>query len=300
MRKFILMAGLVTLLLGGCGGSSASSGSSSSGSSSSPAASTPSSSSTFISDTAGFHPNDRYDCFAYQAITHIDVYVDSYQFHPDGTYAVGYRGPQLTGLSTQFGKGAYRVSGDQIISTSGWLNQLGQHFVIQRNGIALADASGHFSSLGCYDFTKHDTPASPQPASTGATFPVGQYVCFSTHENGDGSFWNSAPSHLLFWDDGTYLKSGSVRMDGWHQSGSTIIFTGGPFWYQFGHDVGSWFPSGVPLPHAQSQLADWRFTLVIHDTKIEGGEPPSREFVSNDGEFGGTSYPESFLYCKPE
>ena len=67
-----------------------------------------------------FYPTDRYDCYAHQAITGGSVYVDSYQFKTGHLYAVGFRKPgSKTGLSKQFGQGAYKLSGKKIISTSG-------------------------------------------------------------------------------------------------------------------------------------------------------------------------------------
>lgn len=283
--------------LAGCGGGG---GSSSSASSSSTVSSTAASAQTSggPSSTDVGYVGQRYDCFAYQAITKVELYLDSYQFEPGNTYDVGYRGSGKTGLSTVFGHGTYRVQGNEIISTSGFLSNLHWHLVVEAADIAPArDSDGAFLGVGCYDFAKPPPP--PPPARTGpGVFPAGTYLCYYTMENSPGEYSTSEPSTLVFFTDGTYWRLGSVRMQGWHQDGSRIVFTAGILWQIYSHDTGTYYPGGVALPHASGALASDRFTLVIRDTLVEGGVPPSREFVDNDGLDGSSSIPQSFLYCR--
>jgi hypothetical protein len=129
--------------------------------------------------------------------------------------------------------------------------------------------------------------------------PVGTYQCYETTQELGGGYFTSAPSELTFYDDGTYLRQGSIREAGWRQSGDSIIFTAGSMWQTYAHDQGIWYPSaGVSMPHAQGATAGMTFSLVIRDTQAEGGTPPSVEFSSTDGPGGSSSVPMSFLYCK--
>jgi hypothetical protein len=89
-------------------------------------------------------------------------------------------------------------------------------------------------------------------------------------------------------------------MGNWHVSGSKIVFTSGPYWSDTQHSVGIVHSPGVPMPHAAYPFdASTLYTLVIKDTRQEGGIPPYQEFTNNDGPGGSyTGVPESWYYCK--
>lgn len=75
------------------------------------------------------------------------------------------------------------------------------------------------------------------------------------------------------------------------------MFTSGVLWQPGNYDQGVIDPSGTTMPNAQSPAPASGYTLVINDTKQEGGDPPSREFSSTDGPNGSYSPPTSFLCC---
>jgi hypothetical protein len=249
-----------------------------------------------VASASTFHPADRYDCFAPQALTGGTLYVNSYQFESRHRYAVGVRSTRLTGLSRQVGHGTYKVSGNRIVSLSGSLGRHKPAFLIQRNDLALLKPNGQFAAIGCYDFTRHALPSPTTPTGPGA-FPIGTYTCYHNSLI-NGSYYQSFGSSLTFYDDGTYFNEGSIREDGWRQQGTSVVFTAGPLWSTYAHDVGTWYPKGVPMPNAQGAVAGALFTLVIRDTVAEGGIPPSVEYSTTDGLNGGSTQPQSFRYCK--
>jgi hypothetical protein len=244
-----------------------------------------------------FDPHAIYNCTAVQAATGGIEYIDSYQFKSHHRYSVGYQNNgHLTGT---IHSGKYRRAGSKIIPSSGPLKKAHESFLIQQSDLALLDSHGHFTGIGCRN-PKYKPPSPTPPA--GQTMPLGTYTCYETTQELGGGYFTGPPSQLTFYDDGTYYRQGSIRGTGWSQSGTTISFTGGPFWSDasHAHDQGTWYPSGgVTMPHAQGAAAGLTFSLVIKDTRAEGGIPPSQEFVTTDDPSDPSgSVPMSFLYCK--
>jgi hypothetical protein len=142
------------------------------------------------------------------------------------------------------------------------------------------------------------TPAAPK-------IPLGGYQCYSTSQvvsgSGAGYYSHFGPLINLF-ANGTYQDVNSGGMNSanhWNEKGSTINFTSGPLWsdVNHAHDRGTWYPKGVPMPHAASNVPAGPYTLVIRDTVREGGIPPSVEYSASDGSGGASSAPQSFDYC---
>jgi hypothetical protein len=250
-----------------------------------------------VATAAGyFNPHAIYNCTAPQALTGTVAYIDSYQFKSGHRYSVGY---QHNGhLAGTVHSGRYKRVGDKLIPLSGPLKKAHESFLIQTSDLALLDSKGNFTAVGCRN-PNYKPPSTTPPA--GQTMPLGTYTCYETTQEPDGSYFTGAPGQLTFYDDGTYYRQGNIRATGWHQSGDTIVFTGGPFWsdVNFAHDEGTWYPSGgVAMPNAQGAAASMTFTLVIKDTRAEGGIPPSVEYSKTDGLNGASTVPMSFTYCK--
>lgn len=240
-----------------------------------------------------FYPTDRYDCF----ITYADGgvhYVDSYQFETGQRYAVGYRKTSsTTGLGQQFGKGTYILSGKKIVSKRGYLTTLHEYLLIGTGHLDIYKNHGAWQGISCYDY-KHTRP----PSGGGTTFPTGTYTCYWTVAELGGTYLQQY-TQITFNSDGSYSKlAAGFTSNGWKQQADTILFTAGPFWNTYAHDKGTWYPSGgKPLPNAQnSSTQGVVFPLVIKDTVAEDGNPPSQEFVTNDGR--SASVPQSYWYCK--
>lgn len=244
-----------------------------------------------------FDPHAIYNCTAPQALTGQVAYIDSYQFRSGHRYTVGYQHNGHLAGKTQ--SGTYKRVGNKIIPTSGPLKRAHDSFLIQPSDLALLDRHGHFTGIGCRN-PKYNPPSTTPPA--GQTMPLGTYACYETTQESNGSYFTGAPGQLTFYDDGTYYRQGNVRNAGWRQSGNTIVFTAGSMWSDISHahDQGTWYPSGgQTMPHAQGAAASLTFSLVIRDTRVEGGIPPSQEFVTTDDPSDPLgSVPMSFLYCK--
>jgi len=237
---------------------------------------------------SAFHPADRYDCYAYQAITGGEAYVVSYRFESGHRYAQGIKAAHGKGLARTLSKGRYKRSGARIVGLSGALRHDYAYLAIQRNDLAPVKRGGGFASLGCYDAAAK-TPATPAPATGPGAFPVGTYACYRTYQQTNGSYGFLFAGQLEFWSDGTYM--GSIRQDGWNQQGTTINFTGGSLWSTSTHDVGTWYPAGVTIPHAEvSPTPGQLYTLVVRSTQPNEVNPPMTEFTG--------STPSSFNYCK--
>jgi hypothetical protein len=248
-----------------------------------------------------FYPADRYDCVSYQAGTGHTVYVDSYQFQSGQRYAVGFRkAGAKTGLGKQFGHGTYKLSGKKIVSTSGYLTSHHEYLLIETNDLAIVKNNGAFQSIGCYDTRQHSTGGGGSSTFLGGAASA-TYTCYETEFF--GGVYSLDPPYsrpLTFYSDGTYQWNYSVRSaSAWHQNADSIVFSAGPFWGTYAHDVGTWHPSGgVTMPHAPASVSGLTYSLVIKDTVAEGGTPPSVEYSSTDGPGGSSSIPMSFLYCK--
>ena len=245
-------------------------------------------------DAAGyFDPHAIYNCTAPQPGGGF-IYIDSYQFKSGNRYSVGY---QHNGhLVGHIRSGLYKRAGNRLIGLSGPLKRAHASFLIQRSDLALLNPRGNFTGVGCRN-PEYKPPVVKPPS--GQTMPLGTYHCYETSQELGGGYFTGAPSDLTFYGDGTYWKEGSIRIAGWHQSGDAIAFTGGPLWQIYAHDAATWYPhGGVTMPHAQGAAAGMTFSLVIRDTRVEGGIPPSVEYSKTDGINGGSSVPMSFTYCK--
>jgi hypothetical protein len=235
-----------------------------------------------------FKPHGIYDCSVLQAITGIRVYVTTIAFKSGRTYSNGLRGTgtSLAGVST----GRYKLAGSKIIPLSGRLKKLHESLLIQQADLAVLDSSGHFTSLGC--FLRGNGHPTPDPGTTqgAGTFPIGDYNCYHVNQQPNGSFDSQFATRLSFWSDGTYLSQGSIRGPAWNQSGDTINFTAGSLASTFTHDVGTWVPGGVAMPHASGSFTGSQYTFVLRSTKPNEVSPPMTEFTG--------PVPESFDYCK--
>jgi hypothetical protein len=241
-----------------------------------------------VASASAFKPRGIYDCSVLQAATGIRVYVTTVEFKSGHRYSNGTKasGSSLSNAST----GKYKRAGSKIIPLSGRLKKLHESLLIQRADLAVLDSNGHFTSLGCYLRPNgHQTTPSSDPPSGGSGFPAGNYTCYHTLQQPNGSFGSQFAAALSFWSDGTY---GSPRGDAWSQQGDTINFTAGPYWtdINFRHDVGTWVPGGVAMPHASGTMTGNQYTLVIRSTRPNELNPPMTEFSG--------SYPESYNYCK--
>jgi hypothetical protein len=257
-----------------------------------------------VADASGFNPKGLYDCQVYQSGLGYFTHVDYYRFGPSHTYAVSTTrsGHKLTHNVT---KGRYRRSGDKLIPSSGVLKRLHQYLLIEKDGTLVGRTdTGHITGLSCiliYPKPSTSTPT-PNPTPGSVPFPLGAYTCWQTGPSGDPTpganpYISNVATTVTFHGDGTYDKSGSLVSGNWHQSGSTVVFTSGVLWQSGAYDEGLIYPSGTTMPHAQSPAPASGYTLVIKDTKQEGGNPPSQEFSSTDGPNGSYSPPESFFYC---
>jgi hypothetical protein len=248
--------------------------------------------STAPASASSFKPGGIYDCSVLQASTGIRVYVTTFEFKPGHRYSNGLKASG-TGLR-HVSAGRYKRVGSTIIPLSGRLKTLHETLLIERADLAVLDSKGHFTSLGCY-LRPNGQPApapspDPSPGPGAAAFPVGNYTCYHTIEQPNGSFASQYHATLNFWSDGTY--GGPVRGPGWNQRGDTINFTDGPYWtdVNFRHDVGTWVPGGVAMPHASGTMTGSQYTLIIRSTRPNEGNPPMTEFTG--------PVPTSFDYCK--
>jgi hypothetical protein len=173
---------------------------------------------------------------------------------------------------------------------------LHESLLIQTGDLAVMDRKGHFTSLGCYlrssgTSTTPTTPPSTPPPGT-PQFPLGNYTCYHTVRQPNGSYDSQFQTTVYFWNDGTYLTQGSIRGGAWSQHGNTIDFTAGSNWSDAGyrHDVGTWVPGGVAMPNASGSMTGSQYTFVLRSTRPNELNPPMSEFAG--------SYPESYTYCR--
>jgi hypothetical protein len=193
--------------------------------------------------------------------------------------------------------GRYQLRGNRINGLSGPLAADHEWLKIQAHDLALMNSNGAFTGIGCVN-PRYKPPKKPQPKTT---IPLGVYSCYYTVEGAGGGYYSQFSVQLQLFGDGTYMDGDSPRYSSaWHQSGDNAIFTEGPLWSDSGyaHDIGTYYPSGVSMPHAESNVPASGYTLVIKDTRREGGIPPSQEWSSTDGPDGSHSVPTSFTYCK--
>ena len=244
---------------------------------------------------SAFKPKGIYDCSVLQAFTGIRVYVTTLEFKSHHKYSNGLRG-HGNALSGSVSKGSYKVVGSKIIPLSGRLKKLHESLLVQAADLAVMDSKGHFTSLGCYlrssgsSATPTTPPSTPPPGTP--KFPLGNYTCYHTVRQPNGSVDSQFLTTVFFWNDGTYLTQGSIRGGAWSQDGNTINFTAGSNWSDIGyrHDVGTWVPAGVAMPSASGSMTGNQYTFVIRSTRPNELNPPMSEFAG--------SYPESFDYCK--
>jgi hypothetical protein len=253
---------------------------------------------------SSFNPNGLYDCQVYQAGLGYFTHVDYYKFGPHQTYSVSLARSGHT-LKAPVTKGRYHLKGNKIVPSSGILKKLHDYLLIQGKTLVGRTNSGHITGLSCiliYPKPPATKPSNPKPPGS-VPFPLGAYTCWQTAPTTDplapaGTYDSNVVTTVTFNADGTYTKSGSLVGGDWHEGGSTIVFTSGVLWQGGSYDQGLIYPSGTAMPNAVAPATASGYTLVIKDTKQEGGSPPSQEFSSTDGPNGSYSPPASFFYCK--
>jgi hypothetical protein len=258
-----------------------------------------------VAQAKSFNPKGLYDCQVYQSGLGYFTHVDYYKFGPGQTYQVSTTrsGHRLTHFIT---KGRYHRNGDKIVPRSGILKRLHEYLLIEKDGTLVGRTNnGHITGLSCIlIWPKPPAKKTPPPTNPGSTpFPLGAYTCWQTGPTSDplapaNTYVSNVVTTVTFHGDGTYDKSGSLVSGNWHESGDTIVFTSGVLWQPSNYDEGLIYPSGTAMPHAASPASPSGYTLVIKDTKQEGGNPPSQEFSTTDGPNGSYSPPASFFYCK--
>jgi hypothetical protein len=254
-----------------------------------------------------FHRNGFYNCTA--VLSTGSQYVDSYQFRSRHRYAVGHQ--RHGRLTSHIRSGRYKLRGKRIVGVTGPLARHHESLLIQRSDLAL-EIAGHVSAIRCRRPGSKTKPPSTTPTPTptpgatptptpGPTLPTGYYSCKHTTEvvSGPGAgYYSTYAQDIQFHADGTYhpINDGTYVGDNhWTQHADTVTFTSGPY----SHDKATWYPGGVAMPHAGSNVPS-SYTLVIYDTVREGGIPPSAEFSTTDGPGGSSSAPMSFTYCNLE
>jgi hypothetical protein len=235
-----------------------------------------------------FRPNGVYDCSAYQAITGLFTYVDTYKFGKHRTYKFGLMGPKSTKFHGPVSAGHYKLTGLKIIPTSGGLKKDGMYLLIQANDLALVRNNGAFTAIGCH-LRGAKSPTQTQSSSA----LIGTWECYDTVRQSSTAYQLFFKRELTFWSDGTYLATGGIRTQGWKQSGNAVQFTGGPLWSTFIHDAGTYYPAGVAMPNATGTAAGPQWKLVIRDTQSNNETPPMTEYAQN-------VFPSSFDYCRPK
>jgi hypothetical protein len=247
---------------------------------------TAASASTTLHAANYFRASGVYDCSAYQAVTGLFTYVDTYKFGKHRTYKFGLMGPKSTKFHGHVSAGRYKVAGLKIIPTSGGLKKDGMFLLIQASDLALVKNNGAFTGIGCR--LRGAKPQSQPPAGSAL---IGAWECYDTVRQGSTVFQLFFKRELTFWSDGTYLASGGIRMQGWKQSGSAVQFTGGSLWSAFVHDAGTYFPAGVAMPNATGTAAGPQWKLVVRDTQSNNATPPMTEYAQS-------VFPSSYDYCR--
>lgn len=233
-----------------------------------------------------FRPKGVYDCTAYQAVTGLYTYVDTYKFGKHHSYRFGLMAPKATAFHGAVSKGHYTVQGLKIVPTSGGLKTNGMHLLIQTSDLALVKDNGAFTGVGCR--LRGAKPPTPPPSSSPL---LGTWECYDTVRQAPTAYVLFFKRELTFWSDGTYLASGGIRSQGWKQSGNAVQFSGGPLWTTYIHDAGTYYPNGVTMPNATGTAAGPQWKLVVRDTQSNNETPPMTEYAQS-------VFPSSFDYCR--
>jgi hypothetical protein len=214
--------------------------------------------------------NGTYDCSAFQAITQLNTYVDTYRFGKGHTYKFGLMSPTSTKFHGPVSSGRYKVKGLKIVPTSGGLKKDGMYLLIQPSDLALVRNNGAFTGIGCH---RRGAKSTTQP--TTSTSPlIGTWECYDTVRQSSTAYQLFFKTEITFWSDATYLTSGGIRGEGWSQSGDNVQFTAGSLWSTFVHDAGTYSAAGVSMPNATGAATGPQWHLVLRDTQSNNETPP--------------------------